>query len=73
MSKYRVIIYFPHDDDLELEDLFDSESEAHDAALDAIHCCNVGAELLHWSNPGDYDYDESDFEDVDYDIIEVKG
>lgn len=29
-----------------------------------------GAETLHWSNPGDYDYDENDFEDPDYEIIE---
>ena len=31
-----------------------------------------GAEILHMSNPGDYDYDEETFEESEYEIIEVE-
>lgn len=34
-------------------------------------CEELGAETLNLSNPGDYDYDEDDFESSDYEIIEV--
>ena len=71
MTKYQVTIHFP-DEDMELEDLYDSEEEAREAALYAISCCEVGAETLHMSNPGDYDYDPDDYEDVDYDIDEIE-
>ena len=70
MSKYKVTIHFP-DEDLELEDLYDTEEEASEAALEAISACETGAETLNWSNPGDYEYNEEDFDDVEYDIDEV--
>lgn len=70
MSKYKVTIHFP-DEDLELEDLYDTEDEAIEAAQQAISDCETGAETLNWSNPGDYEYNEEDFDDVEYDIDEV--
>ena len=63
MSKYQVTIHFP-DGDEELEDLFDTEEEAREAALDAISSWDTGSEILHMSNPGDYDYDEDAVDDV---------
>ena len=30
-----------------------------------------GAEILHMSNPGDYDYDEKNFESPEYGIAEI--
>lgn len=39
-------------------------------ALYLCSCCRTGAETLHWSNPGDYDYDEDEFEDPEYEIVE---
>ena len=71
MTKYQVTIHFP-DEDMELEDLFDTEEEAREAALDAISAWDTGCETLHMSNPGDYEYDEDDVDDVDYDIDEVE-
>ena len=70
MSKYQVTIHFP-DGDYELEDLFDTEREAEEAACEAIGAWDTGCETLHMYNPGDYSYDEHDVEDVDYDIDEV--
>jgi len=71
MTKYEVTIHFP-DEDMTLEDLFDTEEEAREAALYAISCWDSGCETLHMSNPGDYEYDEDDVDDVDYDIDEVE-
>ena len=28
-------------------------------------------EILHMSNPGDYDYDEDDYDSPDYEIVEI--
>lgn len=65
MAKYRVLF------DGELQDeVFSTEEAAEDYALYLCSCARDGAETLHWSNPGDYDYDENDFEDPDYEIIE---
>ena len=52
--KYTAIIHFP-DEDLELEEEYDTEEEAEEAAQYAISCCETGAETLHMSNPGDYE------------------
>jgi hypothetical protein len=69
--KYTAIIHFP-DEDLELEEEYDTEEEAEEAAQYAISCCETGAETLHMSNPGDYEYDEDDFDDVEYEIVEIE-
>lgn len=63
MPKYQVLF------DGELEDyIFDTEEEAEEHALYLASCTREGAEILHMSNPGDYD--EDDYE-ADYEIIEV--
>lgn len=43
--------------------------EADDAALYLCSCSREGAETLHMSNPGDYDYDED--EECEYVIEEI--
>lgn len=53
------------------EKTFDSYSEAEEEALYAMSCMDLGAEILHMSNPGDYDYDESDLDNMDYEIIDL--
>lgn len=76
MIKYKYIIHFPTgDDDSYLEDgedgLFDTEDEAEDAALEAKNNYRTGSEILHMSNPGDYDdYSDEDF-DVDIEEVEI--
>ncbi|MBQ3602203.1 MAG: hypothetical protein IJA02_00015 [Clostridia bacterium] len=63
MPKYKVSF------DGEFEDeIFDTEEEAEDYALYLSSCAKEGAEILHMSNPGDYDAD--DYDD-DYEIIEI--
>lgn len=64
MAKYKVLF----DDELE-DEVFDTEEEAEEYALYLSSCAKEGAEILHMSNPGDYD--EDDYND-DYEIIEVE-
>lgn len=62
---YRVIF------DGELEDeVFATEEEAEEHALYLCSCSRQGAEEQHWNNPGDYEYDENNYDDPDYEIIE---
>lgn len=63
MAKYKVLF----NDELE-DEVFDTEEEAEEHALYLVSCTKLGAEILHMSNPGDYD--EDDYE-VNYEIIEI--
>lgn len=45
--------------------------KAEEYTLYLRSCEKIGAETLHWSNPGDYDYDENEFEGSDYEIVEA--
>ena len=65
MAKFRIIF----DDELQYE-VFDTEKEAEEYAWYLCSCSRLGAEILHESNPGDYEYDEDDYESPDYEIIE---
>ena len=65
MSKWKLIM-------LGEEYFFDTEEEAEDHALYLKGCARQGAETLHWSNPGDWDYNEDTFEEPDYEIIEIE-
>lgn len=66
MSKYKIVF-----DGEEEDDVFDTEETAENYALYLCSCTHEGAENLYMSNPGDYDYDEEEFEDPKYEIIEV--
>ena len=66
MSKFAIII-----NDEEQDELFDTEEEAREYALYLVGCARTGAETLHWSNPGDYDYDEDTYEDPEFEIMEI--
>ena len=65
MAKYKVIF-----DGEEQDEVFGSAEAAEEHALYLCSCTREGAEILHMSNPGDYDYDEDDFEDPEYEIVE---
>lgn len=67
MKKYKIIF-----DGVEQDEEFTTEEAAEDYALYLCSCSRVGAETLHWSNPGDYDYDEETFEDPEFEIVEVE-
>ena len=70
MTKYKVIMHYSNGISEEEEDIFDTEDDAEEYALYLISCGKEGAEILNLSNPGDYDlddYDEPDFEIVEFD------
>lgn len=63
MAKYKVLFNDEYQDEI-----FDTEEEAEEYALYLASCTREGAEILHMSNPGDYDAD--DYDD-DYEIVEI--
>ena len=63
--KYRVI----YDGETE-DEVFDTYEDAEEYANYLRSCERTGAEILHMSNPGDYEYDEDDFKPSDYEIVE---
>lgn len=65
MAKYKIVF-----DGEEQDEVFDTEKAAEEYALYLCSCTREGAEILHMSNPGDYDYDEDSFEDPDCKIVE---
>lgn len=66
MAKYKVIFAGEEDDEI-----FNTYEAAEEHALYLCSCAQQGAEILHMSNPGDYDYDEDEWENPDYEIIEI--
>ncbi len=65
MAKYKIIF-----DGEEEDEVFDTEEAAEEYAVYLQGCSRTGAEILHMSNPGDYDYDEDNFEYPEYEIVE---
>ena len=66
MAKFKILFDGEYEDEV-----FDSEECAEEYALYLCSCSREGAEILNLSNPGDYDYDENDFESPEYEIVEV--
>ena len=65
MVKYKVVF-----DGEEEDEIFDTMEEAEEYALYLCSCSRTGAEILHLSNPGDYD--EDDYDEPEYEIIEIE-
>lgn len=75
MIKYKFIIHFPTGDEDSYQEygddgLFDMEEEAEEMALEDLNNYRAGSEVLHMSNPGDYDDYSND--DIDFEIEEVE-
>ncbi len=66
MSKFKIIF-----DGVEEDDVFETEEAAEECAQYWQSCSRTGAEILHMSNPGDYEYDEDSFEVPECEIIEI--
>lgn len=66
MSIFKIIF-----NDEEQDEVFNTEEEAEEYALYLSSCSRKGSEILHMSNPGDYDYDEDTYEDPEYEVVEV--
>ena len=75
MAKYTYEIYDGNDSlylsGVDDDEFFDTEEEAKEAGYETISNCDTGAEILNLSNPGDYPYDEHDFDDFYVEVIEV--
>lgn len=65
MARYKIIF-----NGEEQDEVFDTEEDAEEYALYLCSCARTGAEILHWSNPDDYDYDEEKYKDPEYEIFE---
>lgn len=59
------------EEDNDEEEIIDTEEAAEEMALYCQSCSAEGAEILHMSNLGDYEYDEATFEPPEYEIIEI--
>ncbi len=65
MIKYKVVV-----EGEEQDEIFDTEDEAEEYARYCCSCVDLGAEILHMSNKGDYSY--SGGAEYEYEIIEVE-
>ena len=64
---YKIIMIINGEEE-EQDEVFETEEAAKEYALYLCGCTDLGAEILHMSNPGDY----SDIPpETDYEIIEV--
>lgn len=79
MPKYKYILTYSNGEQLDsleeygddnFEGTFSSEDDAVDAALYAISCSHLGAEILNLTGDQDEDYDED--EDIDYEIVQIE-
>ena len=70
MAEYKYKVVFDGFDDT--DELFDTEEAAEEYAWYLCGCERIGAETSHWSNPGDYDYDEDTWEASSYKIVKIK-
>lgn len=65
--KYKVNMLYADGTECYLDEEFDTEEEAEEAALYAVSCHRLGGELLEMMGGEE---GEIDYEDPDYEIIE---
>lgn len=70
MPKYKIIMQYPDGTNEEQDEVFDTEEDAEEYANYLVSCSQEGAEILNLSSPGDYPLD--DYEDPDFEIIEIE-
>ena len=70
MPKYKIIMQYPDGTNEEHDEVFDTEEGAQDYANYLVSCSQEGAEILCLSNQGDYPLD--DYEDTNFEIIEIE-
>jgi hypothetical protein len=67
---YKVVMTYPDGTKDELDEVFETREAAHVFGLEQCDNYDVGAEVLHMSNAGDYPLNEDD-DEVDFKVIEV--
>ena len=68
MTKYKL---FWVEDGEEDDEVFDTFEEADEMGRYYAACAEESAETLHLSNPGDYEYDPDEYEQPEFEVIEV--
>lgn len=66
---FKIVMSYPDGTTEEQEEVFETESQAHDYGQYLCSCYETGGEILHRSNPGDYPLDDNG--EADYEIVEV--
>lgn len=75
MAKYKIIYNWSdgsNDEDDNYGAFYESEEAAEEAAIYGLSCAKQGGEILEMSNPGDYPFNEGDYEEDDFEIVKVE-
>lgn len=81
MKKFQALVYFIEgfvEEDLDTYDTYEETFESGEEYAEyLVSATNTGREVLHMSNPGDYDFDENNLYKYDdlishVDVIEVE-
>ena len=76
MAKYKIIYHWTDgtdDEDDNYGEYYNSEEEAEEAGEYGLSCCKLGGQIFEMSNPGDYPFNESDYENDTFEIVEVES
>jgi len=65
---YKIVMKYPDGSIEELDEVFETESEAEEYGLYMCSCYSTGGEVLHLSNPGDYPLSD---ESADYEVVKM--
>lgn len=66
---FKVVMTYSDGDREELDDVFETESEAEAFGLEQVSNFDAGGEVLHLSNPGDYPAPDAGVQ-ADYEVVE---
>jgi len=65
---YKIVMQYSDGTTEEADDVFDTEEEANDYGTYLVSCHDLGGEILHMSNPGDYPLSD---DEPNFEVIEV--
>lgn len=74
MAKFKIIFHWSdgtHDEDDNYGAFYSSKEAAEEAGLYGLSCAKQGGEILEMSNPGDYPFDEADYDDNGFEVVEI--
>lgn len=66
---FKVVMTYSDGDREELDEVFETESEAEAFGLEQVSNFDAGGEVLHLSNPGDYPAPDEGVQ-ADYEVVE---
>ncbi len=76
MAKYAYKITLGNGDIIrsykDYDEVYDTPEEAEDEGYEALSNLEVGDEILNMSNPGDYPFNEDNYDEASVKVIKVK-